>query len=77
MFSNLILTTAAISTKELTYILLIVTGVFAVLIGAAIIKMYKLKAENKRLIETDDYRMEVEKKYQDFTEGHLYDNSDK
>lgn len=63
-----------VSTTHLTIVLLIVTVVFAFLIIGAIIKMYKLKAENKRLTETNDHRLEVEKSYQDFTEGHLYDN---
>lgn len=64
-----------VSTTQLTIVLLLITVVFAVLIIGAIIKMYKLKAENKRLTETDDHKLEVEKSYQDFTEGHLYDNN--
>lgn len=64
-----------VSTKQLTIVLLIITVVFAFLIVMAIIKMYKLKAENKRLIETDDYKTEVENSYKDFTDGHLYENN--
>ena len=63
-----------VSTTSLTIVLLIITVVFAFLIVGAILKMYKLKAENKRLTETDDHRLEVENSYKDFTEGHLYDN---
>lgn len=64
-----------VSTKQLTIVLLIITVIFAFLIVMAIIKMYKLKAENKRLIETDDYKTELEKSYKDFTDGHLYENN--
>ncbi|MDX1471037.1 MAG: hypothetical protein R3213_06040 [Flavobacteriaceae bacterium] len=64
-----------VSTKQLTIVLLIITVVFAFLIVMAIIKMYKLKAENKRLTETDDYKTEVENSYKDFTDGHLYENN--
>lgn len=64
-----------VSTKQLTIVLLIITVIFAFLIVMAIIKMYKLKAENKRLIETDDYKTELEKSYKDFTDGHLYEKN--
>lgn len=63
-----------VSTTSLTVVLLIITVIFAFLIIGAIIKMYKLKAENRRLTETNDHRLEVENSYKDFTEGHLYDN---
>lgn len=66
-FSNLI-----ISTEHLLIILLIVASIFIVLIGIAIVKMYKLKAENKRLIDSSPYK--IDETYKDFTEGHLYEN---
>lgn len=63
-----------VSTTELTILLLVVTVVFAVLIVAAIVRMYKLKAENKKLIENVD-KEETDKSYKDFTDGHLYENN--
>lgn len=64
-----------VSTKQLTIVLLITAGIFLVFIALAIIKMYKLKAENKRLIESDAFKTEVEEGYKDFTYGHLYDDN--
>lgn len=61
-----------ISTKHLTIILLVTASIFIVLIGIAIVKMYKLKAENKRLIDSSPYK--IDETYKDFTEGHLYEN---
>ncbi len=63
-----------VSTTALTVVLLSITVIFAILIVGAILKMYKLKAENRRLTETDDHKLEIENSYKDFTEGHLYDN---
>ena len=54
-------------------ILIITIIIFIVLIGIALLKSRKLNAEAKRLskkIEEDN----LKKKYQDFTEGHLYQN---
>lgn len=65
---------AAVSTEHLTMVLLITAGVFLFFIAMAVIKMYKLKAENKRLTESDAFKSEVEEGYKDFTDGHLYDN---
>ena len=67
LFSNLL-----ISTEHLLIILLVVASIFIVLIGIAIVKMYKLKAENKRLIDSSPYK--IDETYKDFTEGHLYEN---
>lgn len=33
--------------------------------------MYKLKAENKKLMETNAFK-DVDESYKDFTSGHLY-----
>lgn len=63
-----------VSTEHLTIILLITAAVFLFFIALAVIKMYKLKAENKRLTESDAFKSEVDEGYKDFTEGHLYDN---
>lgn len=63
-----------VSTDQLTIVLLITAGIFIFFIVLAVIKTYKLKAENKRLIENDAFKDEVNESYKDFTEGHLYDN---
>ena len=65
---------ATVSTTQLTIILLITAGIFLFFIAMAVIKMYKLKAENKRLTDSDAFKAEVDKGYKDFTEGHLYEN---
>lgn len=66
-----LLISSAVSTHQLTIILLTVCFVFTVLIGIAVIKMYKLKAQNKKLMETNAFK-EVDESYKDFTSGHLY-----
>jgi putative copper export protein len=63
-----------VSTEQLTMVLLITAGVFLFFIAIAVIKMYKLKAENKRLTEMDAYKSDVDTSYKDFTDSHLYDN---
>ncbi|WP_339625555.1 hypothetical protein [uncultured Winogradskyella sp.] len=52
-------------------ILITVASVFLVFILIAIIKMFKLKAENKKLMETNAFK-DVDESYKDFTSGHLY-----
>lgn len=64
----------AVSTEHLTIILVITAAVFLFFIALAVIKMYKLKAENKRLTESDAFKDEVNEGYHDFTDSHLYDN---
>ena len=70
----LLISTLMVSTQQLTMVLLITAGVFLLFIVIAVIKMYKLKAENKRLTEMDAYKSDVDTSYKDFTDGHLYDN---
>jgi len=70
----LLISTLMVSTQQLTMVLLITAGVFLFFIAIAVIKMYKLKAENKRLTEMDAYKSDVDTSYKDFTDGHLYDN---
>jgi predicted membrane protein len=59
---------------QLTIVLIVTAAIFLVFIVIAIIKMYKLKAENKRLLESDAFKTDVDESYKDFTDGHLYDN---
>lgn len=65
---------AMVSTAQLTVVLLITAGVFLFFIALAVIKMYKLKAENKRLTASDAFKAHVDESYKDFTDSHLYDN---
>jgi len=62
-----------VSTKELTIVLIATTAIFAIFIGVAIVKMFKLKAENKRLLQNSAFEKEKDV-YKDFTDSHLYDN---
>jgi len=63
-----------IKQTSIVTILTITVGFFLVLLVLGVRKSYKLKAENEKLSKksntssTDD-----NKKYKDFTEGHLYD----
>ncbi|MCL8005907.1 hypothetical protein M8845_00560 [Gelidibacter japonicus] len=66
---------AVVSTEHITIVLLITAGVFLFFIALAVIKMYKLKAENKRLTDSEAFKAEVDESYKDFTDGHLYDNN--
>ena len=77
MLTNHISTYSLVSTTQLTIVLIVTAAIFAIFIGIAIIKMYKLKAENKRLMDKSKYKSEIEKEYRDFTEGHLYDSNEK
>ncbi len=63
-----------LSTSQLTIVLIVTASIFLVFIVIAIIKTYKLNAENKRLTELDNLKSEEDTSYKDFTEGHLYDN---
>jgi len=51
--------------------LIITVCVFLVLLILGVRKSYKLKAENERLSKKSS-NSDVEKDYEDFTEGHLY-----
>tara|TARA_R110002051_G_scaffold201255_2_gene268014 strand:- start:30111 stop:30335 length:225 start_codon:yes stop_codon:yes gene_type:complete len=71
MLNNLTIKFLVITTTQLTMILITVASVFLVFILIAIIKMFKLKAENKKLMETNAFK-DVDESYKDFTSGHLY-----
>lgn len=74
MFLNLLSTALVVTTTQLTMILIAVASIFLVFIIIAIIKMYRLKAENKKLMETNAFK-EIDDTYKDFTGGHLYGDS--
>ena len=62
---------ALVSTEHLTIILITVSCIFFVFIGIAILKMYKLKSEEKKLMETNAFT-ESENEVKDYSGGHLY-----
>ncbi|OIQ29087.1 MAG: hypothetical protein BM564_07715 [Bacteroidetes bacterium MedPE-SWsnd-G2] len=61
-----------VSTQQLSVVLIITAVIFIFFIGAAVIKMYRLKRENKKLVETDELKKDIDDAYKDFTDGHLY-----
>lgn len=71
MLNNLLSKALIVTTTQLTMILIAVASIFLVFILIAIVKMYKLKAENKKLMETNAFK-DVDESYKDFTGGHLY-----
>lgn len=71
MLNTVISKALLVTTTQLTMILIAVASIFLVFITIAIIKMYKLKAENKKLMETNAFK-DVDESYKDFTGGHLY-----
>ncbi len=75
MAYNLTTTLFLVSTTQLTVVLLLTISIFFVFIAVAIIKMYKLKAQSKKMLKNSHYKVNEEKKYTDFTESHLYDNN--
>lgn len=60
-----------ISTEQLTIVLIVVSGIFLVFIGIALVRMYKLQAEEKKLMETNAFT-ESESETKDYSGGHLY-----
>ncbi len=71
MLNKLFSKALLVTTTQLTMILIAVASIFLVFIIIAIVKMYKLKAENKKLMETNAFK-DVDESYKDFTGGHLY-----
>lgn len=73
MLNKLLSKALVVTTEQLTMILIAVASIFLIFIIIAIIKMYKLKAENKKLMATNAFR-DADESYKDFTSSHLYDN---
>ena len=71
MFKVLLSIALIVTTTQLTMILIAVASVFLVFILIAIVKMYKLKAENKKLMQTNAYN-DYEESNEDIQSGHLY-----
>ncbi len=67
-----------IEQSSIVKMLAITVVFFLVLLILGIRKSYKLKKENDRLNElSTSFEDDENKPYTDFTEGHLYDNSNK
>jgi len=60
-----------VSTLDLTYVLIVVSCIFIIFIGIAIVKMYRLKSEEKKLMETNAFK-DSELEVKDYSGGHLY-----
>ncbi|REE07838.1 MULTISPECIES: hypothetical protein [Winogradskyella] len=71
MHKNLLSKALIVTTTQLTMILIAVASIFLVFILIAIIKMYKLKSENKKLMQTNAYK-DYEESGEDLHSGHLY-----
>ncbi|WP_411895002.1 hypothetical protein [Winogradskyella sp. A2] len=71
MITYLLSKALIVTTTQLTMILIAVATIFLVFIIIAVVKMYKLKAQNKKLMETNAFK-DVDESYKDFTGGHLY-----
>lgn len=65
------------SFTSLTFILVLVSIVFIFLIALAVIKNYKLKADNERLSKINPFDDKENKGYKDFTKSHIYDSNTK
>ncbi|MFC0605779.1 hypothetical protein [Winogradskyella pulchriflava] len=71
MSINLLSKALVVTTTQLTMILIAVASIFLVFIIIAIIKMYKLKSENKKLMQTNAFR-DYEESGDELASGHLY-----
>jgi protein-S-isoprenylcysteine O-methyltransferase Ste14 len=71
MPTKLVNSSLLVSTEHLTIILIVVSSIFFVFIGVAIFKMFKLKTEERKLMETNAFT-DSEKEYKDYSGGHLY-----
>ncbi len=65
-----------ISQSDIVTILIIVLVFFGILLLLGIRKSYKLKKENERLDKLSNDLANKEDKYEDFTEGHMYQNKE-
>ena len=60
-----------LSTQQLTIVLIAVSLIFIIFIGIAVLKMFKLRREEKVLMETNAFA-EAEEETKDYSGGHLY-----
>ena len=60
-----------VTTQELTIILIAVSCIFLIFISIAVLRMFKLRREEKQLMETNAFT-EAEEDMKDYSGGHLY-----
>ncbi len=72
MLNHLLSKALVVTTTQLTMILIAVASIFLIFIIIAIIKMYKLKAENKKLMSTNAFKDYEETTDKELSTGHLY-----
>jgi len=71
MLNNLLTKVLVVTTTQLTMILIAVASIFLVFILIAIVKMFKLKSENRKLMQTNAFK-DYEESGADIPSGHLY-----
>ncbi|MBU3822772.1 hypothetical protein KO566_11930 [Flavobacteriaceae bacterium XHP0103] len=57
---------------QIVTVLIVVVIFFGILLILGVRKSYKLKKENEKLDEISEKLAKEEKKYTDFTDGHMY-----
>ncbi|WP_142786445.1 hypothetical protein [Changchengzhania lutea] len=73
--TQVLLKISLISQSDIVTVLIVVVVIFGVLLLLGVRKSYKLKKENDRLNNLNTSESDEEnKKYKDFTDGHMYDN---
>ena len=76
LLNKFLLLTSFILAFGIEHVLIIIAIFFFILIVLAIVKSIRLRKESERLSEAS-LKNNEELKYQDFTEGHLYENKNK
>lgn len=76
LLSKLLFTKSYILAFGMAQVLIIIAIFFFILIVAAVIKSIRLRKESERLSKAS-LKNKENAKYQDFTEGHLYENNNK
>ena len=71
----ILLAPALLEQISIVKMLVFCVAFFLILLVIGVVKSYRLKAENERLSKKASWSSDEDNKvYQDFTEGHLYDN---
>ena len=76
LLSQLLFPQSYILAFGMVQVLIIIAIFFFILIVAAVIKSIRLRKESERLSKASLKKLE-DSIYQDFTEGHLYENNNK
>ena len=76
LLSQLLFTKSYVLAFGMLQVLVIIAIFFFILIVAAVIKSIRLRKESERLSKAS-LKSKEDSQYQDFTEGHLYENNNK